>query len=99
MTPCPHCSGSGEDKVAEVIGLGTMPCQVCRGKGRLSRLDRLVYWNDTNPAGSFPERFRCELVGHDWDRIETLAYCARCHAVWDCEREEAIPPARMVRRG
>ena len=96
-TLCESCRGSGLDPVFAKLfpGEDPMECSVCRSKGRMSFWDRLRLWNDGNPSGSFPGRARCWLLRHDWDSIETLHYCLRCHATWDIEWEETPVKVRF----
>lgn len=85
-----------EESDGTKIRLPDLNCPLCSGKGSSSMADRIRFWNSTHQNGSYPAKWKCLLRGHDWQLMETLAYCERCHAVWDTEWEEATPPARIL---
>ena len=67
-------------------------CQGCRGKGTIGFVGWIRIWNLTNPSGSWPQRARCLVRGHDWQSIDVLEVCQVCFAVWDQEWHETPAP-------
>lgn len=75
---CPPCKGTGQTHTSVVAGMGSRPCYMCDGKGRITRRvpsDRV--WTGHYREGPY---FCCGLCAERWaqDAMRALSRAPGC---------------------